>query len=179
MTTKIAVRRLSQDPGQRCWTWPTVNGLKYELSMHFQEEGQRISWRMGCGTWEMKWQQERSKQCRQLRRWGFWGVVSLSHWFNCARRGHTAVGCIILLSSKVQAGFVNPGAVSNKMEFKGMGLDELIRERLDSRNVHLIKSYICQWVLVTHYCLYSKVPEWQYAFSPSLSSDMQCTKVFI
>lgn len=77
-------------------------------------------------------------------------MVSLMCWFYCAWRCQKTAGCISLLSREVQAGDINLEAVSNKVEFKAMELNELIRERLDSRNVYLIKSRIRQWVPVTY-----------------------------
>lgn len=71
-------------------------------------------------------------------------MVSLRCRFYCAWRCQETAGCISLLSREVQAEDINLEAVSNKVEFKAVELNELIRERLDSRNVDLIKSRIRQ-----------------------------------
>ena len=71
-------------------------------------------------------------------------MVSLSCWLYCAWRRQETARCISLLSREVQAGDINLEAVRNKVEFKAMELNELIRERLDGRNVYLIKSHIQQ-----------------------------------
>lgn len=70
-------------------------------------------------------------------------MASPGCWFNCVWRCQETAECVSLLFREVQAGDINLEAVSNKMEFKAMKLDELTRERLDSRNVHLIKPHTC------------------------------------